>query len=597
MAGPKFYAVRSGRGGPNIYTTWKETEEQVRGFKNARHKSFPTERQAREWLKAGDDQEDKEKANHHQTLRSAWFQNRVKKEIEHDSTQFHSQSGHLGIKQEIGTPYQSLNRRKRYFDAEEDDGEVEDEQEDKKLKIIDDPFYEDLIGSVCERDPTYVLRDTEHSYRKLSDDQKRVFDAVREGRSLFFTGSAGTGKSFLLKTIIKYLKDYKINLAVTASTGIAASHLSGTTLHSFAGIGLGKEKPSDLVWKIRKSKHSRERWKMVEVLIIDEISMVDGILLDKLEYIARSVRENEEPFGGIQLILAGDFFQLPPVSIGEVLPYAFQANCWRRCVPQVITLQLVFRQTNQEFVELLNDMRIGQVSEKNRKLLQSLSREVKYNDEILPTELYPRKDDVARANSNHLRKINQPELIFEASDRPGEPLQNVSSMELRSKLDKNLLVPFRLSLKIGAQVMLVKNMPEEELVNGSVGVIVGFAELPDDPNHPNVGKRSTPLPIVKFTNGHQITVSSISFEIEAADGTVLASRSQIPLILAWALSIHKSQGQTLERVIVNLKQSFEKGQVYVALSRATSLDSLQVIGFEPRTVEAHPVVLQWAGLM
>ncbi|KAH9813340.1 PIF1-like helicase-domain-containing protein [Melampsora americana] len=248
MALPKFYAVRVGRNGPNVYKTWKETEEQVRGYQNARHKSFPTERQAREWLEGGV-KEENQKSKSNPTLQRAWFGTDVKVEEEVQKTH-----------------HQSLHRRKRYFDSKGDDG-VE-EQEVKKLKIIDHPFFEDTNGDY-KRAAAYVT-ELAHSYRDLSDDQRKVFKSVQAGESLFFTGSAGTGKSFLLKTIIDYLKSIDKKVAVTASTGIAASHLSGTTLHSFAGIGLGKEDQSKLIWKVRKSKHSKERWESTDVLIIDE---------------------------------------------------------------------------------------------------------------------------------------------------------------------------------------------------------------------------------------------------------------------------------------------------------------------------------------
>ncbi|MBW0499447.1 hypothetical protein O181_039162 [Austropuccinia psidii MF-1] len=453
---------------------------------------------------------------------------------------------------------------------------------------------------------------TDFQLPDFSPDQAQVFDAVCRGESVFFTGSAGTGKSFLLKFIIDYLRRKKhLNVQVTASTGIAASLIKGTTLHSFAGIGLGKEDVQRLIFKVKRSAKSRDRWTQVDVLVIDEVSMIDGNLFDKLNLVAQSIRSSNLPFGGIQLILAGDFFQLPPVSRRGVdairVPYVFECNYWKECIPKAMILQQVFRQSDPVFVSILNDLRYGIVTTQTEKVLKSLSRPVHYLDGIAPTELYPTKDDVESANKAHLNSINAPSIMFDAEDhvKVEQPRSN-----LIEQLNKNLLVGPQLVLKEGAQVMLVKNLPEYHLVNGSVGIVVGFGAQNDgfeslsdssiskpfhSQRHPTfcMNVPTTKWPIVKFTDGQKLPIGPLSFEMEDASGVLLATRTQLPLILAWALSIHKSQGQTLDRVKINLAKSFEKGQVYVALSRATSLDRTQILGFNKAKVQAHPLVLEW----
>ncbi|CAO3613578.1 unnamed protein product [Mucor fragilis] len=224
---------------------------------------------------------------------------------------------------------------------------------------------------------------------ELSDEQKRVFDmVVRERKSIFFTGSAGTGKSVLLRAIIAKLRTtYGSRLAVTASTGIAACNINGCTLHSFGGIGIGEEKAEELAAKVEFSRKSSERWKETAVLIIDEISMVDAELFDKMDYIAKRVRHTDAPFGGIQIVVTGDFFQLPPVSKDRTSKFAFEAESWRAAISQTVLLTQVFRQKDGTFVKILNEMRLGILSEKAISIFSSLSREPAACDDIKPTEL------------------------------------------------------------------------------------------------------------------------------------------------------------------------------------------------------------------
>ncbi|KNE91484.1 hypothetical protein PSTG_15081 [Puccinia striiformis f. sp. tritici PST-78] len=327
-----------------------------------------------------------------------------------------------------------------------------------------------------------------------------------------------------------------------------------------------------------------KRWQSVDVLIIDEVSMIDGEFFDKLNQLAKRFRCNIDPFGGIQLILTGDFFQLPPVTKPGLhvkrLPYLFESESWEECVDKIIVLKHVFRQSDQVFVDLLNEIRVGLVSPQTKEIMASLTKPVKYDDGIVPTELYPRKVDVAEANQFHLKNLNQPEKVFECQDSRTTSC-TISLSELSRNLDRNTLASHKLILKLGAQVMLIKNIRDQKLVNGSVGIVIGFETdrssnpLNDDGQHDlqttkksktgindyfepiNTDSNQVKLwPKVKFTSGQTILLIPHEFEHENSQGEVIGVRQQVPLILAWALSIHKSQGQSLDRVKIDLGRAF-----------------------------------------
>lgn len=446
----------------------------------------------------------------------------------------------------------------------------------------------------------------------LSLEQRKVLQMVVEGeRNVFFTGSAGTGKSVLLREIIKELRRKHAKspdaVAVTASTGIAACNIGGVTIHSFAGIGLGKEPATQLVNKIRKNRKAAGRWQRTKVLIIDEVSMVDPQLLDKLEEIARMLRKrSDRPFGGIQIVITGDFFQLPPVNPGGSVTFAFDADCWNKVVQHKVNLTQVFRQKEESFVTMLNEMRFGTISQKTINAFQKLERTPKYDEDIVPTELFPRREEVDRANMERLNALQTESQSYRSQD--GGTLVG----EARERVLQNSIALPVLHVKKGAQVMLVKNV-DESLVNGSVGKIIDFmdetehdkiAGALDMPEVAKDGREQVPRistrkwPLVRFhlANGgtRDYLCKPETWKTELPDGEVQASRTQVPLILAWAMSIHKSQGQTLPCCKINLNRVFEKGQAYVALSRATSLEGLQVLGFRKEKVMAHPRVIQWS---
>lgn len=457
----------------------------------------------------------------------------------------------------------------------------------------------------------------------LSNEQKHVIDlVVNQGKSVFFTGPAGTGKSVLMRAIIedlkkKYAKDPE-RVAVTASTGLAACNIGGITLHSFAGIGLGKEEQPFLVKKVRQNSKAKNRWLKTKFLIIDEISMVDGTLFDKLSGIGREIRRNGRPWGGIQLIITGDFFQLPPVpdSGGDKkreATFAFDASTWNTSIDHTIGLTQIFRQRDPRFAEMLNEMRLGNISKESEQAFKALSRPLQFNDGVDMASLYPRREQVDHANHSRLNALPGKAYTFEAHDT-GDP-------QIKDRLLANMMAPKTITLKKNAQVMLIKNM-DENLVNGSLGKVVDFTDektfelmggneygdgVEDEMakarkklmqfGRDAEGSSAQKFPLVQFTTTdggtRLIMCQPEDWKIELPNGDIQAKRSQLPLILAWALSIHKAQGQTLERVTVDLGKIFEKGQAYVALSRATTQEGLQVLNFSKHKVMAHPRVCEF----
>ncbi|XP_047738595.1 ATP-dependent DNA helicase PIF1 isoform X1 [Hyalella azteca] len=401
----------------------------------------------------------------------------------------------------------------------------------------------------------------------LSIEQKKVLHAVKEGFNVFFTGSAGTGKSFLLKKVIGMLPPDAT--AVTASTGVAACHLGGTTLHSFAGIGSGEATLEQCIAQARKPAVLRN-WRLCQHLVVDEISMVDGKYFQKLEAVARAVRNSDKPFGGIQLIVCGDFLQLPPVSRTNTATFSFQTSAWRSSIQRTIELTAVRRQDDQVFIDLLQEIRMGRCSETHAALLRNTAENKLSRDGILATKLCTHKEDVSHINKRHLEQLPGQTKLFTATDTEG----------YTKMLDIQTPVPKLLQLKVGAQVMLLKNLSVAEgLVNGSRGIVQSFA--------------ASGFPVVKFACGVRREVGEERWQVRGGGGSLHVTRRQLPLKLAWAFSIHKSQGMTLDLVEMSLSRVFEAGQAYVALSRARNLAGLRVLDFSPSCIKANPTVLKF----
>ncbi|XP_076194369.1 ATP-dependent DNA helicase PIF1 [Aptenodytes patagonicus] len=418
--------------------------------------------------------------------------------------------------------------------------------------------------------PAEVPRAERRLPARLSAEQEAVLGAVRSGKSIFFTGCAGTGKSFLLKKIVGSLPPK--STYATASTGVAACHVGGTTLHAFAGIGSGRA-PLEQCIQLAERPGVRQHWLACQHLIIDEISMVDGKFFDRLEAVARAVRKRDEPFGGIQLIICGDFLQLPPVcKANEETKFCFQAKSWRKCIHINMELTEVRRQTDKTFVSLLSAVRLGRCTEEVTRLLTQTAANRSERNGILATRLCTHKDDVEITNERRLQQLSGEVHAFEALD--SDPM-------LVKLIDAQCPVGGRVELKLGAQVMLTKNLDVSQgLVNGARGVVVGFES------------EQKGLPKVRFLCGVTQVIKMEKWVFKGPSGVHL-SRQQLPLKLAWAISIHKSQGMSLDCVEISLSRVFESGQAYVALSRARSLAGLRVLDFDPKVVRADPSVLQF----
>lgn len=372
-----------------------------------------------------------------------------------------------------------------------------------------------------------------------------------------------------------------------------------------------------LVKKIRRNPKAKNRWLKTKTLIIDEISMVDGELFDKLSGIGRIIRNNGRPWGGIQLVITGDFFQLPPVPDGDKnreTKFAFDASTWNTSIEHTIGLTQVFRQRDPKFARMLNEMRIGNISGESERAFKALSRPLQFNDGVDMAHLFPTRVQVEHANNSRLNALPGRAFKFDAFDT-GDP-------QIKDRLLSNMMAPKSLTLKENAQVMLIKNM-DDNLVNGSLGKIVGFSDektfemtsanafgdpmddamararkkLKGFSADTDTGSSGNKFPVVQFTatdgSTRIILCQPEDWKVELPNGEIQAKRSQLPLILAWALSIHKAQGQTLERVTVDLGKIFEKGQAYVALSRATTQEGLQVLNFNKHKAMAHPKVAQF----
>lgn len=432
-------------------------------------------------------------------------------------------------------------------------------------------------------------------------EQQRAINIVIEQRkNVFITGGGGVGKSYVIRGIVNRARSLKLSIAVTASTGVAAMQIEGQTLHSFAGIRLGKESVDHLFKSM--SATSKVTWNDVSILVIDEISMIDPNYFQKLDQVVRRVRGVfNKPFGGVQIVAVGDFFQLMPVlPNGALTKFCFQLNEWRQCIERVIVLKQVHRQSDTSFVELLNRVRTAtpsadDITVLNKRIKADLSSFT--SEGIEPTRLFPKRADADLTNNERLKRIQEELVTIESkhgvyrNDPRGKLIQDEYLSYDKYAFDSfvnRCPVGERLDLKIGAQVMLVVNFSfDKGLVNGSRGVITGWKEpkLDFSPNF----KR---CPIVKFANGSEFAVKP---HVWTYTSNKMEFRySQIPLILAWALTIHRSQGMTVNEAEMDLGANvFAPGQAYVALSRVRSLEGLCLTKFNPKSIVADPLVKKY----
>lgn len=422
----------------------------------------------------------------------------------------------------------------------------------------------------------------------LNEKQTHAFDLMVSGVSVFLTGAAGTGKSHVVKAYYEHaVKTYGENcVAKTSSTGISAILIGGRTIFSFAGIYLGEGTVQEILKKMPIS--ARENWRSVKVLFIDEISMIHPNLFDKLENLAKIMKRNMLfPFGGIQIICTGDFYQLGPISKDKIEKFCFESDTWDDVFLNTVTLTENMRQNDSVFQTLLTNMRHGSITEEDNAILESrIGVELKNDLGIEPTVLFSKNADVNYINNQRLQKLLEKNAKFEYNS-VYEVKINVTSaknsvlIEKMALLTKDL-IPDNIILTEGAQVIFKKNIRNTTIANGTRGVVVDFQQ---------VDNKGEYYPRVMLLNGSLHLAVKEEFEYETK-GEFKLIKKQVPLKLAWATSVHASQGSTIDYVKADIGHSiFAYGQCYTAISRVKSLEGLVLIDYTRSSIKAHPKVL------
>ena len=414
--------------------------------------------------------------------------------------------------------------------------------------------------------------------------QEQALAIMKTGANVFLTGEPGSGKTYTVNAFVSWLKRYGIKPAITASTGIAATHIGGFTIHSWSGIGVRNELTKHDIQYMLDNKKLKSRVRDAKTLIIDEISMLSAQTLGLVDVACQKLRENPVPFGGLQIILVGDFFQLPPVIAKEEQKeeetrlitnnlitnngiFAFDSSSWITLNPVVCYLDEQHRQEDPEFLGLLAAIRNRAVTPEHRKLLGE--RFSATPTEVVP-KLFSHNANVDRVNAFELEKLPDEARLF--------TMEIHGHKNLVEQLKKGCLSPAELYLKIGAPVMFTKNdYLQHQYVNGTLGTVIGFSE-------------EDQCPIVETRNGTRVYADRAEWRIEDGE-RVLARITQIPLRLAWAITIHKSQGMSLDAAHLDLRGAFEHGQGYVALSRVRTLAGLTLAGWNERALEVHPDIV------
>lgn len=430
----------------------------------------------------------------------------------------------------------------------------------------------------------------------------RQTDALRilnAGANVFLTGAPGAGKTYVLNQFVKQARQRGASVAVTASTGIAATHLNGQTIHSWSGVGVAQVMTDTLLKQIKTRRGKRIR--ATDILVIDEISMMHAWLFDMVDQACRAVRRSPEPFGGLQVVMSGDLFQLPPVSNTRrdrelVAPppelvamreryakagrnpngFVTESLIWPELNPVVCYLTEQHRQDTGQLLDVLTDIRQGTVTDTDRQALDTRIGVEPAGDDVA-ISLYPNNRQADALNDSKLAQINEPEHRFEA--------ESSGQVSLIKRLKSTMLAPEKLSLKVGAAVMALRNDTNQQYVNGSLGTVVDF-----------VSTTEGEYPMVDFENGHTVIMQPAAWEMMDGE-TVLASVKQVPLRCAWAITIHKSQGMTLDRARMDLRRTFAPGMGYVALSRVESMDGLYLDGINERAFLVSPEAVRLDGIL
>ena len=453
--------------------------------------------------------------------------------------------------------------------------------------------------------------------------QSSALDILKTGQNVFLTGSAGSGKTYTLNQYIDYLRARRVPVAVTASTGIAATHMNGTTIHSWSGIGIKDELTDRDLTNLSRKQFLADRLKDTAVLIIDEISMLHAKQINLVSQVLKHVRKNDAAFGGIQVVVAGDFFQLPPIgSKGETNreKFAFMSEAWLDAKFHICYLSEQHRQVSEaangglDLDDILNQIRRQEVT---FEAIAALEATFDQNVDIKRTRLYTHNLNVNSINDKELAALDGEMMRFTATSTGDSKLVETLKKTVRTQDD--------LVLKVGAKVMFIKNNTELGVSNGTMGELIGFAavKINDDKDNsddlieddsestendadknikgkgkkttkdkdkPKVKKPSTQkMPVVRLNSGREVIAEPEEWIIEDETGDVLASYEQVPLCLAWAITIHKSQGMTLDAAEIDLSRTFELGQGYVALSRLKSLAGLQLLGMNDMSLQLDPL--------
>jgi len=386
--------------------------------------------------------------------------------------------------------------------------------------------------------------------------QQEALDILKMGYNVFLTGPPGSGKTFLLNKYIDYLKQNNKKVAITASTGIAATHMNGITLHSWSGLGIRETVTDKDVRMLLGRKYLRKRIKSADVLIIDEVSMLKSNQFDAVDKICQYFKTSFAPFGGMQIVCSGDFFQLPPIERNGEAKFIVESNAWKTMEIKTCYLEEQFRHKDETLSNLLNHIRDNRAEESKEILLDSRYLENQFSEDIVPTKLFTHNVDVDTINNIELNKIEGKEFSYQMTSK--------GPKELVASLKKSCLSPETLLLKQGAQVMFIKNNFEMGYVNGTQGKVVGFND--------------EQMPIVETVSGRTITAKMAGWTIDDENNMIKAQINQIPLRLAWAITIHKSQGMNLDTAEIDLSKCFVEGMGYVAISRLRTLAGLKLVG-------------------
>lgn len=402
--------------------------------------------------------------------------------------------------------------------------------------------------------------------------QPEAIEKMLSGANVFLTGEPGAGKTYTLNQFIEQARNAGKRVAVTASTGIAASHIDGVTIHSWSGLGIKDSIRDDEIERMAFNDDFMQRYNVCDILIIDEVSMLHGSRLNMVDRVARWLRNKNAPFGGLQVIFVGDLFQLPPVSRGsDPIDWVHLSKAWKDAAPEACYLTEQHRQgADSELLNILRELRRdGRLSFQSLATLRD--RIVPLPDDDSVTRLFTHNINVDQLNLGMLAKIDAPVQSFYMS--------STGDQYKADQIKRNLLCPEKLELKVGAEVMFCANNFDDGYVNGTRGKVVRFS---------NAGN-----PIVEITDGIEVAVQQYTWRVFNDYGRELASVTQYPLRLAWAVTVHKSQGLSLDAAIIDLTKAFTPGMGYVALSRVRSLEGLYLVGMNDQALELDEEITKY----